>query len=289
MICVTDRCRIRRRPVGQFGASDRECHGEADDGSRTRDLELGKLALYQLSYVRARPDSTGAPRVERRPAIGGIYALPRWAQDLFSPSSRSSPSSACSPSGSPRRAPPGPSRLRRLRPGRCPGSTAPARGPSPSTGGSGCWSTSGHPGASPAAQDRRPFSPSRIATGTAVHRPRNRHPRPERRRARFVREFGLSYPQLRDGDGEAAADYGTTGVPESFLVDPARAAAAAAARPGHRRLPEPVRRAAGLRAGGAAMRRGGRPGGDSSSGCCWRRARRGPPPRGPRCPTSRTR
>ena len=26
---------------------------KADDGSRTRDLELGKLALYQLSYVRA--------------------------------------------------------------------------------------------------------------------------------------------------------------------------------------------------------------------------------------------
>ena len=25
----------------------------ADDGSRTRDLELGTLALYQLSYVRA--------------------------------------------------------------------------------------------------------------------------------------------------------------------------------------------------------------------------------------------
>jgi hypothetical protein len=25
---------------------------EADDGPRTRDLELGKLALYQLSYVR---------------------------------------------------------------------------------------------------------------------------------------------------------------------------------------------------------------------------------------------
>ncbi len=26
---------------------------QADDGPRTRDLELGKLALYQLSYVRA--------------------------------------------------------------------------------------------------------------------------------------------------------------------------------------------------------------------------------------------
>ena len=36
----------------------------------------------------------------------------------------------------------------------------------------------------------------------------------------FVREFGLTYPQLRDGDGDAAHDYGTTGVPENFLVDP---------------------------------------------------------------------
>ena len=37
---------------------------------------------------------------------------------------------------------------------------------------------------------------------------------------RFVREYGLTYPQLRDGDGGAAEDYGTTGVPESYLVDP---------------------------------------------------------------------
>ncbi|HEV2727511.1 MAG TPA: redoxin domain-containing protein [Solirubrobacterales bacterium] len=36
----------------------------------------------------------------------------------------------------------------------------------------------------------------------------------------FVEEYGLSYPQLRDGDGDAAKDYGTTGVPENFLVDP---------------------------------------------------------------------
>ncbi len=36
----------------------------------------------------------------------------------------------------------------------------------------------------------------------------------------FVRRFGLSYPQLRDGDGSAAHDFGTTGVPENFLVDP---------------------------------------------------------------------
>lgn len=36
----------------------------------------------------------------------------------------------------------------------------------------------------------------------------------------FVGRFGLSYPQLRDGNGDAAHEYGTTGVPENFLVDP---------------------------------------------------------------------
>lgn len=37
----------------------------------------------------------------------------------------------------------------------------------------------------------------------------------------FVRQYRLSYPQLRDGDGAAAEDFGTSGVPETFLVDPA--------------------------------------------------------------------
>jgi cytochrome c biogenesis protein CcmG, thiol:disulfide interchange protein DsbE len=36
----------------------------------------------------------------------------------------------------------------------------------------------------------------------------------------FVSQYGLSYPQLRDGNGDAADDYGTTGVPENFLIDP---------------------------------------------------------------------
>lgn len=37
----------------------------------------------------------------------------------------------------------------------------------------------------------------------------------------FVRDFGLTYPQLRDGDGRDHRDaYGMTGFPESFLVDP---------------------------------------------------------------------
>lgn len=36
----------------------------------------------------------------------------------------------------------------------------------------------------------------------------------------FVRKYGLSYPQLRDGDGATASAFGTTGVPENFLIDP---------------------------------------------------------------------
>jgi cytochrome c biogenesis protein CcmG/thiol:disulfide interchange protein DsbE len=37
----------------------------------------------------------------------------------------------------------------------------------------------------------------------------------------FVAEHEISYPQLRDADGDYARELGTTGVPESFLVDPA--------------------------------------------------------------------
>jgi len=38
----------------------------------------------------------------------------------------------------------------------------------------------------------------------------------------FVRRYGLTYPQLRDGDGSDRRDaYGMIGFPESFLVDPA--------------------------------------------------------------------
>ena len=35
----------------------------------------------------------------------------------------------------------------------------------------------------------------------------------------FVKRYGVGYPQLRDGQGELASDFGTTGVPESYLFD----------------------------------------------------------------------
>jgi cytochrome c biogenesis protein CcmG/thiol:disulfide interchange protein DsbE len=35
----------------------------------------------------------------------------------------------------------------------------------------------------------------------------------------FVRRFGLTYPSLRDPDAELAHAYGTTGYPETFVLD----------------------------------------------------------------------
>ena len=35
----------------------------------------------------------------------------------------------------------------------------------------------------------------------------------------FVREFGLSYPMLRDRDGETQRRYGVSGYPETLIVD----------------------------------------------------------------------
>jgi hypothetical protein len=42
-------------PYWKGRAAFRARSEEADDGDRTRDPQLGKLMLYQLSYVRARP------------------------------------------------------------------------------------------------------------------------------------------------------------------------------------------------------------------------------------------
>jgi thiol-disulfide isomerase/thioredoxin len=36
----------------------------------------------------------------------------------------------------------------------------------------------------------------------------------------FLREYDIDYPQFRDASGEYAGDLKTTGVPESFLIDP---------------------------------------------------------------------
>jgi cytochrome c biogenesis protein CcmG/thiol:disulfide interchange protein DsbE len=37
----------------------------------------------------------------------------------------------------------------------------------------------------------------------------------------FIREFGLTYPTMRDRGDEVARDYGTTGLPETYFISPA--------------------------------------------------------------------
>jgi len=37
----------------------------------------------------------------------------------------------------------------------------------------------------------------------------------------FIREFGLTYPMVREGGNDTARRYGTTGLPETFFISPA--------------------------------------------------------------------
>ncbi|MDR5703865.1 MAG: TlpA disulfide reductase family protein [Armatimonadota bacterium] len=36
---------------------------------------------------------------------------------------------------------------------------------------------------------------------------------------KFIQEFRITYPNVRDGDGHIAKKYGVTGVPETFFID----------------------------------------------------------------------
>jgi cytochrome c biogenesis protein CcmG, thiol:disulfide interchange protein DsbE len=36
---------------------------------------------------------------------------------------------------------------------------------------------------------------------------------------RFVRQYNLTYPNIRDGDGDFASSYGTDQLPETFVID----------------------------------------------------------------------
>jgi len=38
--------------------------------------------------------------------------------------------------------------------------------------------------------------------------------------SKFASEYGLTYPQLHDGNGDNGHEFGTTGVPENYLLEP---------------------------------------------------------------------
>ena len=77
------------------------------------------------------------------------------------------------------------------------------------------------------------------ARAAGFHRPRHQPRRHTDDAAAFVRRYGLTYPQLREGDGSDRRDaYGMTGFPESFLVDPSGQAGADQTGRGGRELPD---------------------------------------------------
>lgn len=186
---------------------------KADDGDRTRDLELGKLALYQLSYVRA----GGILRERRRSllrtlvvlnlraslvviAVAGLLAFLTWG--LISNGD----------SGIDVGDPVPVATLPTL-PGGGEASLADFKGEWVLLNVWASWCVPCRD-ESPALEKFEKTNrdvvnvfgvDTRDLSGDAM---------------KFIDEYGISYTQVRDANGDYADDLKTTGVPESFLIDP---------------------------------------------------------------------
>ncbi len=186
---------------------------KADDGDRTRDLELGKLALYQLSYVRA-----GGILRERRPslfrtlvvlnlrtsvvvvAIAGFLAFLVWGLVNSGDSGLKTGE---------------PVPVKDL-------PTLPEGGQASLADFKGDWVLLNVWASwcgpcrfeSPALERFERENRDRIKVlGVDTQ---DLHDDA----MKFIKEYKITYPQIRDASGEYAGDLKTTGVPESFLIDP---------------------------------------------------------------------
>jgi cytochrome c biogenesis protein CcmG, thiol:disulfide interchange protein DsbE len=194
---------------------------QADDGSRTRDLELGKLALYQLSYVRVglilrRGDPAGRGRravrsnllapVSVRSSIAVLAVLAVVGLLVYGLASKGS------------------SRIQV-------GEVAPVK-TLPQLAGGGKGSLSDYRGRWVLVNFWASWCVPCRDEAPALEQFQRRHGGSRFTvlgidtqdlsgdGEGFARRYGLSYPQLHDGEGKAADEYGTTGVPENFLVAP---------------------------------------------------------------------
>ncbi len=182
----------------------------ADDGSRTRDLELGKLALYQLSYVRVAADSrtrSNLPRVSGRSFVVFLGVLALIALLGYGVLSEGE--------SGPDLGDPAPDKQLAALEGDGEGSLADYRGRWVLVN---FWASWCEPCRSeaPALEAFHRKQSKNAVTVLGINLDDNTDDA-----LSFVSEFGLTYPQLRDGDGRERRDaYGMTGFPESFLVDP---------------------------------------------------------------------
>ena len=244
---------LRARPPNDRNPRLRDILSRADDGSRTRDLRLGKPTLYQLSYVRAGgaileaggrragrylgsdheegslPDSDR--RRSRRRGLVGLLAY-GLASERARPRDRARARRGRAQAG----ARPSTARARRARGTRLARRLPRAR--------SWC-STSGPRGACPAARSRRCSS---AGTGGSSRRRGtvlgvdvlDVDLRRARLRARLRPDLSDAARQRR----RTLDDFGVIGYPETFVIDRQRPDRGQPARPGRRGF---MRRAASRR------------------------------------------
>src|SRR3954466_12930939 len=78
---------FRRSPSSPPAQPPKGVRSRADDGDRTRDPQLGKLMLYQLSYVRVALDSSRVRNCDFRAGEGAGTLGGCAVRPSFSPSS----------------------------------------------------------------------------------------------------------------------------------------------------------------------------------------------------------
>jgi cytochrome c biogenesis protein CcmG, thiol:disulfide interchange protein DsbE len=187
----------------------------ADDGSRTRDLELGKLALYQLSYVRAAPilsagerPISSLPGVSARAFAAFLAVLAVIGLLAFGLLNKSDPTIKVGEE--------------------LPSNDLPVLATSETQTGSvddyrgkwvlvNFWASWCAPcrDEAPALEQFHRHHSANDFTILGVDSEDNSDDALD-----FADEYGLTYPSLHDGSGGYHDDLGMTGYPESVLVDP---------------------------------------------------------------------